>query len=117
MVIAGLAPKMQFANGRRSVAGLAQRVVPTRHAAVIGVGVVPKTDLMHVAPGGKGGAGRHANGAAGVGLAETGAAAGQAVEVRGLDERMAGTAQELGVVLVGHQHQHVERFFHTEQGS
>jgi hypothetical protein len=30
---------------------------------------------------------------------------------------MADTAQELGVVLVGHQHQHVERFFHTEQGS
>ena len=117
MVIAGLTPEMQFANGRRSVAGLAQRVVPTRHAAVIGVGVVPKTDLMHIAAGGKGGAGRHANGAAGIGLAETGAPTGQTVQVRGLDERMAGTAQELGVVLVGHQHQDIERFFHTEQSS
>ena len=79
MVIAGLAPEMQFANGRGPVAGLAQRMVPTRNAAVVGVGVVPKTDLMHIAAGGKGGAGRHANGAAGVGLAEAGAPAGQAV--------------------------------------
>ena len=116
VVVTCTAPEMQLADRHRVMAGLPQHMVPTGNAAVVGVSVVPETDLVNITPRGKGRPRRHTNRAAGVCVGEAGAARGQPVQVRGLNERMTGTPQKLGVVLVGHQHQNIEWLGHLAAG-
>ena len=84
--------------------------MPARHRAVVGVGIVPEADLVHVFPGGERGARRHAHRAGGVRRAEHRAARRERVEVRRLHDRMSRRAHDLRVVLVGHDDEKVGGF-------
>ena len=112
MVVARPAAKVQLADRHGFVAGIPQHMVPARHGAIVGIGVVPETHLVHVATGGKPGTRRHTDRAGRIGLGEARAVCGQGVEVGCLYEGMPGTTQEMRVVFVGHQDQHIERVGH-----
>ena len=66
-------------------------------------------NLMGVAAGGEGGAGRDADRRGGVGAGETGAGGGEPVDVGRLDEGMAITSSHLLLMLVGHDEKNVHR--------
>ena len=102
--------EMQFADGRHVVPAFAQQMVPALGRTVIRIGVVPKADLVNVFANGECSTCRHADGAGGVGLGKARSASGQRVEVRGLNNRVAITTQDLAAVLVGHDDKQVLRF-------
>jgi hypothetical protein len=109
VVVAGLAAEVQLADRDDAMPRVAQPVMPARDRAVVAVGVVPVADLVVVAADRERGARRHADRAGRVRRGEARAARGERVEVRRGDERMARGAEELRVVLVGHQDEQVGR--------
>ena len=107
VVVARTAAEMQLADRDDAMPGVAQRVMPARDRAFVTVGVVPVADVVHVAADGERRPRRHADRARRVRRREACSPRGQCVEVRRRDERMAGSPEELRIVLVGHQHEQV----------
>ena len=109
VVVAGSAPEVQLANRHDPVTRLAQPVMPARQRAVVAVGVVPVADLVVVASDGECRARRHADRAGGIGRREARPGGRQRIQVGRRDERVSGGAEELGVVLVGHEDEQICR--------
>ena len=117
VVVARASAKMQLADRHDAMTRPAQRVMPARYRAVVGVAVVPEADLVHITPGRERGPRRHADRTGRVRLRESRAARRERVEVRRGDVRMAARAEELRVVLVGHQHEHVGGGVHLRESA
>src|SRR5689334_14890786 len=106
IVVLGAA-KMQFADRLDPVARGFEAVRPGWHAAVIGNGVIPKADLVHVAAGLEAGPRGHAGRRIAVGVREADAAPRQPVEIGGADHVMAVAAEHAFAVLVRHDEEEI----------
>ena len=109
-VVFAVETEVQFAHRHHRMPALAQLVVPTRHCAVIGVGIVPVAHLVDVLADRERRACRNADRAGAIGGAEAGAACGEAIQIRRFDERMSVAAERLRAVLVGHDDQEILRW-------
>ena len=107
MIVAGSSPEMQLADRHHPVARIPQTVVPARQCAVVPVGVVPVADFVVVAPDGERGARRHADRTGRIGRREPCPGGRQRIEIGRRDERVTSSAEELGVVFVGHENEQV----------
>ena len=108
VVVVGAA-KMQLADGVDRVTGCSQAMSPAWHFTMVREGVVPISQLVHVAPGSEGCTRRNADRTVGVGARKPGAAGGQAVQVGRLHAGMAITPGDIAAVLVGEDEEKVCR--------
>ena len=106
----GLGPKVQLADRCDAVALELQPMPPRRHRTLIAPAVVPIAGLVHVASGGDGRAGRHADRRIAIGSGKTCPARRQPVEVGGLNDLAALAAECARRMLVGKDEKHVLRF-------
>src|SRR5262245_39751626 len=87
--------------------GRPEAVAPRRHTAVIGHGVVPKTNLMDVASGMEAGPRGHADRRVAIGVGEAHAACSQPIKIWRADHWVAAAAKHAGIVLVRHDDKHI----------
>ena len=102
--------EVKLADGFHPMSALAEVVVPGGRRALVGIGVVPVTDLVRVLAGCEGGAGRYADRVAAVRAGEPHPARGEPVDVGSVRQCAAMAAERLGAVLVGHDHEQVSGF-------
>src|SRR5205823_1660695 len=100
----------QLADGGDVVAAVAQGVGPTLDAPIIGDGVVPGAVLVHRQAGREAGTSGDTDRRWRIGGGEAGTACGKRVQRGCSDYRVSGIAGNLGIVLVGHDDEHVLRF-------
>ena len=100
---------VQLADRIYAVPGPLQRMSPAWHRAVIGHGIIPRPELMHVAARRERGARGDAYRAVAVGRVEKCAARGEPVEVWRLHERVACRAHGARVMLVRHDDNEIVR--------
>ena len=106
-VVVVLAAEVQLADRDDLVAALPQQMMPARDRAVVGDGVVPGADLMHVLAGGECRARGHAHRAGRIGVREQRAACREPVEVGRAHDVVAVAAEHALVVLIRHDDQQV----------
>ena len=106
-VVVVLAAEVELADRNHMVTAIAQQVMPARHAAVVGHGVVPGADLVHVLAGGERRPRGNAHWAGRVGAFEQRAALRQPVEIGRRNDRVAVAAEHSAVVLIRHDDQQV----------
>ena len=106
-VVVVRAAEVQLADGIDAVAPGLEPVGPGGDAAVIGDGVVPESDVVHVAAGLEARARGDADWRVAVGVGETHAARRQPIEVGRADHRVSVTAEHTLAVLVRHDEQQI----------
>jgi len=110
VVVPGLTPEMKLPDGVDPIPLGPDRVVPTRCLAVVGLGVVPITDLMDVPAGCQGGSRGYANRTIGVGSVEPRPPFRYPIDVGSGVHRMSVATAGVAAVLVG-QNKHEIRWF------
>ncbi len=101
-IVVVLAAEVQLADRDHVVAALPQQVMPARHAPVVGHGVVPRADLVHIFSRSECGAGGDAHGGRRVRTLEESPAHRQPVEVGRRNNPVAIAAEHSAVVLIRH---------------
>src|SRR5437667_9346147 len=101
---------MKFSDGDDAMAGGAQPMMPARYRAVIGISVVPKSDLMDVLSCREGCPRRNANRRGSPAGGKPRALRRQPVQIGRLHDGMAVAAHHLAIVLIGHNDQQVPSF-------
>jgi len=81
-VVIFLASEMEFSDEIDGFACVAQLVMPSPFRTVVGEGVVPVSDFVHVLAGCERGPRGYANGACRIGSAESRASGGEGIKVR-----------------------------------
>jgi hypothetical protein len=104
VVVLGAA-EVQLADRIDAMTRRSQPVCPGGDAAVIGVGIIPKANVVHVAPGMETGARGYADRRIAVGIGKAQAAACQLIEIGRLDHGMAMAAEHAPAVFVRHDEQ------------
>jgi hypothetical protein len=115
-VVIFVASVVQLAHCDYGVAGIAQAVHPARHATVVDDRVVPITRLVRIATGGDARTRRTAERARAPRLVVTHARRRDAVDVRGLHNRVAVTAGHCAIVVVGLKEDEVGGFHQSVNG-
>ena len=100
-------PIVQLPDGRDPIAADLQAVSPGLFVTPVGAAVVPMPDLVHMAPRGHAGPGRHADGGIAVGAPEERAALREAVQVRRPYDGVPVAPEDPARVLVGEQEHQV----------
>ena len=99
--------EVQFPDRRDLDAAVAQLVHPAPGNAAIGSGAVPAADIVNVVATRHGSTRRNADGRRSIGILETRSSGGEPVQIRRLDNGVAGAAQRVLAVLIRDDDQEV----------
>ncbi len=106
-----------LADQRGAIAGRAQQIDEGHTVGRQGQAVMARAMGRRHAPGDQAGAVGHADRRGDVEALEGGAAGGQAIDVGGVDDGVAVTAQMIGPMLVGHEQNEIRFFCHHAPGT